>query len=328
MSPAGTRKTTGTTQASNRAPRSGSRSTTSRSKSPRSTPRSSAGGRSAKPRRRTAGRDRFEARRRAVERGRGRRRLRIVLGLTVVTSLSVGVIAFINSSWFDVDAVSVVGADRADPELVIEASGIELGQGLLEIDLDRAARAVELVPWVGTAPGDRNWAGAVEIAITERGPAVAISAGPRFSLVDDHGRQLEIVDQRPEGFPSIEGIEGSGVPGEAAPDEVLPVIAVLEALPAESEEPISAVVVVDGDINLILAGGGRANLGDGSELGAKLQAFETVMARVDLSCLDTIDVRVPSAPVVTRTADLPPPAGGTGVENDPGGNPDTPPVDC
>ena len=102
----------------------------------------------------------------------------------------------------------------------------------------------------------------------------------------------------------------------------------LEALPAESEAAISAVVVADGDINLLLTGGGRANLGDSSELGPKLQAFETVMARVDLGCLDTVDVRVPSAPVVTRTSDLPPAGAGPGVENDPGGNPDSPPLDC
>jgi cell division protein FtsQ len=245
-----------------------------------------------------------------------------------VASLSVGVIAFINSSWFDVDVISVVGAEKADPELVIEASGIRPGQGLLELDLDASSRSVELVPWVGSATVDRGWDGSIEIAVTERGPAAAITAGSRFALVDDHGRQLEIVDQRPEGYLSIEGIDGSGVAGEAAPATILPVIAVLEALPPGTAERISAVVVADDDINLVLAGGGRANLGEGSELGPKLQAFETVLARVDLSCLETIDLRVPSAPVVTRTTDLPPVGAGAGVQNDHGGNPDSPPPDC
>ena len=55
--------------------------------------------------------------------------------------------------------------------------------------------------------------------------------------------------------------------------------------------------------------GGRARFGDGTDLDGKLQALETMLARVDLRCIDTIDVRVPSAPALTR---LPPPDGGAG----------------
>jgi hypothetical protein len=49
-----------------------------------------------------------------------------------------------------------------------------------------------------------------------------------------------------------------------------------------------------------LAGGGVARLGPTTALGSKLVAVATVLGQVDLSCLATIDARVPSAPVVTR----------------------------
>ncbi|MGH1493607.1 MAG: cell division protein FtsQ/DivIB [Acidimicrobiales bacterium] len=230
------------------------------------------------------------------------KRLRIVLGLTLVSTAAIGVIGFLNSSMFDVDEITVAGNDRSDPQLIVDSSGIEIGQALLELDLDAAAEQVQLVPWVGTVEVAREWNGAITISVTERGPSMVLNAGPRFALVDDHGRQLEIVDARPAGYMPVLGIEGSGVAGEPAPAEALPVIALLEALPPEVEEQVGELVVEDGQLFLQLAVGGRANFGDGSDLGAKLQSFETMLARVDLSCVDMIDVRVPAAPVIRRTA--------------------------
>lgn len=259
------------------------------------------------------------------------RRLRLVLGLAAVASLAVGVIAFINSSMFDVDEIGVVGNERAATGAIVEASGIRVGQGLLEVDLDAATRSVELVPWVGTAALSRSWTGKIEIAVVERPPSAVIPAGGRFALVDDHGRQLEIVDSRPDGYLPIRGIEGSGVAGDPAPDQILPVVALAEALPDEMVARVTAIAVIGDDIHIELADGGRANLGDGRDLGAKLQAFETVLARVDLTCLDTIDVRVPAAPVVTRTAELPPLDGdlaGSTARNAGTEEPDSATVDC
>lgn len=296
---------TGTTRtgrsASGRTPSSSGRTTTPSTGSRRAGPAAPKGGG-----RRRSPRERFEARRLDVERREGLRRLRLVLGLAAVTSLAVGVVAFVNSSWFDVDEITVAGNERSTSEEIVEASGIDPGDGLLEVDLDGAARSVELVPWVGTAEIDRSWLGTIRITVTERPPLAAIPTEAGFALVDEHGRQLEIVDQRPDGFVPIRGIQGSGVAGEAAPDEILPVIALIEALPTETADRVASVAVLGGDIHLELVDGGLANLGDGSDLGRKLQAFETVLARVDLSCLDTVDVRVPEAPVVTRTAELPP----------------------
>ena len=332
---------TGSRGPSERATASTSASRSSRRPSPGSRGRSGGGGngsgkgRGGTGRRAPVGRDRFEARRLAAERSDGLRRLRLVLGLAAVTSLAVGVVAFINSSWFDVDTVEVVGNERAGADSIVTASGIRPGQGLLEVDLERAQRQVELVPWVGTAEVTRSWSGRIEIAVIERPASTVIPAGDGFALVDDHGRQLEVVDQRPDGYLPVRGIEGSGVAGEPAPDEILPVVALADALGPELADRVAAIVVVDGDIHLELVDGGRGNLGRGDDLGAKLQSFETVLARVDLTCLDTIDVRVPAAPVVTRTAeppaadDAPTGTAAEGTVRDTGSEePDSVPADC
>ncbi|MEM7322018.1 MAG: FtsQ-type POTRA domain-containing protein [Actinomycetota bacterium] len=274
--------------------------------------------------------NRFEAKRQNLERQAGLRRLRIVLGLTLITSLAVGAIAFVNSTWFDVDSISVIGADRSDPDLIVEASGIELGQGLHEVDQQAAVDGIALVPWIGEATVERMWTGEIIISVIERPPSAALTAGRRFALVDEHGRQLEIVDRRPEGYLPIRGIESSGVAGEPAPTEALPVIALLGALPPDVEQQVAGITVADRHLYLDLVIGGRVDFGDGSELGAKLQAAETLLARVDLRCLDTIDVRVPTAPVVTRRgpSDAGQASGDGTTQSEAGEEPDSAPVDC
>ena len=265
----------------------------------RSTANAKSGARSSGTGTRSGG-DRFAGRRHAEERRQGRRKLQLILGLTAVCTLAIGAIGFMNSSWFDVNDISVVGNDQADPHLIVDASAIDIGQALLEVDLDAAVRNVELVPWVGTATVNRSWTGSIEIAVTERGPSAVLDAGARYALVDDHGRQLEIVDSRPEGFMPVIGIESSGVAGDAAPDTALPVIALLDAIPTEVEQQITAVVFEEEQLFLELTVGGRANFGDGSHLGSKLQALETMLAAVDLTCLSVIDLRVPEAPALIR----------------------------
>jgi hypothetical protein len=68
------------------------------------------------------------------------------------------------------------------------------------------------------------------------------------------------------------------------------------------ENPAGAVasIQLEPALALDLADGGRVELGDDRQLDLKVEAFRTVVARVDLRCLDTIDLRVPTHPVVTR----------------------------
>ncbi len=40
--------------------------------------------------------------------------------------------------------------------------------------------------------------------------------------------------------------------------------------------------------------------GNTDRLTAKLRSLETVLARVDLSCLELLDLRAPTSPVLTR----------------------------
>lgn len=245
---------------------------------------------------------RLAARRASVAKKASAKRLRLVAIVSAVAAVAIIAIALSNSSWLDVDAIEVDGVDRADPRQIVNASGIELGSPLVEVDLARSTEAVRQVPWVADATIDRNLDGTITIAITERVGVVAIPAGDRFALVDRTGRQLELVEAQPDSFLPVVGVEASGVPGQLLDDSGQSVVSLVEALTPTVRDASSGIILTEDRLQLELTIGGRADLGDERGLGEKLGALETILARVDLACVAVIDVRVPDAPTVRRAA--------------------------
>ncbi|MEM9131050.1 MAG: FtsQ-type POTRA domain-containing protein [Actinomycetota bacterium] len=243
---------------------------------------------------------RLQARRRSVARSQGRRRLGIVAALTAVATLALIAIGLDNSRLFDVDEVVVTGADRADARHIVAASGVDPGQPLSSVDPAATAMAVEAVPWVASATVTRTWRGVIQIEVVERQEAAVIETDGRFVLVDLSGRQLEVVADRPAGFLTIDGVQATGVPGDVIEPVAVSAVAVAVGLSPDMIPQTERVEVADEQVFLQLTIGGRANLGDDRDLDAKMVALETVLSRVDLTCLDLIDVRVADAPTVRR----------------------------
>jgi hypothetical protein len=255
---------------------------------------------------------RLRARRIEVRRSEGRKRLRrllVALTVTVVGAASWGIT---RSPLLDVDHVEVVGAQRVDLGTVLEVAGIEVGDPLVDLDLGAATDAITALPWVESALVDRSWWGTVRYEIVERRPvSVATTTDGRALLVDAGGWVLDQAGPSDQGLPTIVGLRPSAVGDRLDGVDRVAVDLVVRAGPGLSEW-LDSVVVADESLWIDLrpqaiaaAGGtpgypGRVQLGDGRELDAQLVAAETVLARVELSCLDTIDVRVPASPVVRR----------------------------
>lgn len=251
---------------------------------------------------------RLKARRVEVARDEGRRRLRTLLGLVVITILAIGSLALIDSSAFDVDRVVVNGVVQTDPATVVAVTGIVPGDPLLEVDLGLAARQVETLPWVASAVVERKWNGDVRVEVVERTPVAALpmAGASEFVLIDASGRQLAVVDGVPSNFLPIEGIVASGILGEPAPSLARSAVRVVDGLESGLRPQVGG-VRIEADaasaaqiIVIDLVERGTVILGDDSSLDAKLLSLETMLARADLRCLDTIDLRVPTAPALTR----------------------------
>ena len=247
---------------------------------------------------------RLAERRRDIKRSEGRRRLHTLIALCLITLLAVGALAFLQSSMMDVDDVVVEGAQHTSEQQVVAASGLVLGDPLVDVDAAEIASGVASLPWVASVEVVREWHGTITLAVTERLPAIAVplagATGNQHMLVDATGRQLELVDERPYGYMPIAGLFVSGEPGQPAPSEAHGVIRLLSLLAPERQQEIDQIVVDDRNLYLDLAQQGRVRLGSESGLSEKLVSLDTILATVDLRCLWEIDVRVHTAPAVTR----------------------------
>ena len=254
---------------------------------------------------------RFRQRRIAVRRQAGRRRLKRLVVLVAVAAVALATVIVLRSPVLDVDDVAIDGARYTDAKTIEEATGIGVGAPLLLADVDGAEEALEALPFVEDATVTRDLPSHVVVEIDERVPAARIAMGSDQVLVDGRGRVLaagdpsaypERVPRQPAFIPVIASADGPApAPGSTVDRSLLDAIGLASRL---RENPAGAVTAIrlEPTLRLELAGGGHADLGDVTELDAKVEAFRTAFARIDLTCASRLDLRVPTHPVLTRRA--------------------------
>lgn len=251
---------------------------------------------------------RIRQRRIAVKRSEGRRRLRLLTaagGLVALLLLGWGAT---RSALLDVDHIRVSGAMQTPAADVAKASGITRGHAMTGIVEGAAARRVRSLPWVATARVRRAWPGTLRIRITERKPVAAVRARTGgWMLVDASGRLLGTSADPPPELVAIEvtGPAPAGEPGQQLDDAARGALVVARAIPRDRVTQLRVVAAgADGMLELRIVPGGVVRFGPPTDVEAKVLAALTVLDRVDLRNLREIDVRVPGAPVLTRTAPI------------------------
>lgn len=244
---------------------------------------------------------RIRARRVEVIRTEGRRRLRLlVAGLSVLLVLGGGV-GVTRSPLLDVDQVKLSGAARTTRSQVLAASGLAGSPQMVDIDPARVASRVRALPWVRTARVERRWPGVVSISLTERRPVLAVSVGRRWALVDATGRVLATQADPAPALIKVTGVAQPGPAGTQVAGALAAVASLAAELPATVLPLASQVVIADGGIELHSAPTSPVvRLGPPTDLEQKIRSVEAVLAGADMRRVTVIDVRVPSAPVLTR----------------------------
>jgi cell division protein FtsQ len=246
---------------------------------------------------------RFEARRLELLSGRRRRRRRQALAVMVVAGLVAAGVWATHTSALDVDALEVTGGVHTSRDEIVAASGLAVGQRLADVDAGRAQAGIEALPWVAGAAVDRSWAGTVTITVTERLAAALLADGAGGWLaVDDQGRVLAPIGEiDPALIIHLDGV-APAAPGAQVDERARSGIAVGRALTPAERSRVSRIHLTDkGTVELVLRPRGVVWLGHpDDDLPGKAQSLQTVMAKVDLRCVQTIDVRVAQQPVLTR----------------------------
>ena len=145
---------------------------------------------------RPAGRRVADAKRSDRERRiRARRRmllLRLIVAGAILTLLVASVIAIYRSSWFSIDTIEIVGAQRLSAETVREIAAVRPDATLLRFPVSEVTERLESDPRIATAIVTRDFPDTVRIRVEERIPFLLIDDGSEsFWSVDSGGFVIE-----------------------------------------------------------------------------------------------------------------------------------------
>lgn len=244
---------------------------------------------------------RISARRTAVIKERGRRRL-VIAGVALgVAALVVGGWLLLHTPLFSARSVTVTGNVHETAAAVVSQAGLAGHPPLLDVNAGAAAARLEELPWVRAATVHVSWPDGVHIAVTEETPrfTASTSTGTWATLSSD-GRVLAQSATRPAGLLLLTAPEPPGAPGTALPGKDAAGLRVASTLPASFVGQVTAVTVEPGGwVQLALTTPVVVDIGSTSELTAKYEDVSAILAGATLHNGDVIDVSVPDAPTVT-----------------------------
>ena len=245
---------------------------------------------------------RMKARRVAVLRAQGRRRLHILTGLAAVALVAGLAFGISRTPLVDVDRITVAGNGARAAE-ILESTGFSTGMPMISLDLGAAEKSVASLPWVRSARVSRDWPGTVRITVVPRVPVAEVPAtGGRAVLIDAYGYAVDWApaSAEPVGLTRV-AVPFAGRLGDihTAADGPLAVVA---AMPDDLRAWVSTVTLdpVDGQLGLQLIGGATVLLGEQNLLDDKISAVRAVLAGTELDCITEIDVIMPDITTVTR----------------------------
>ncbi len=246
---------------------------------------------------------RIDARRREVLDLRHRRRRRAALVVAVVATVLGVLYGVTRSAALDIDTITVAGASLTPAADVRRASGLHVGDHLVELDLDRAETQIRALPWIHVASVTRGWDGTIDITVTERVAVAAVHAPDGSWLIVDRDRR--VLAQSPVALPEVPAIEGVPVAGvgQTVDGAAQPAIDVAAALSPGLRTRVVAVQGAHPDaIDLTIKPAAVIHWGRADQLDEKVRSLQALFAQADISNLCSVDIRVPDSPVLTRGA--------------------------
>jgi len=237
---------------------------------------------------------RMRARRDAVTREAGRRRLRrlpVAGAVLALTGLAAGVVL---SPLVDVDDVVVTGAGSRSTE-VRAAADVDAGSALLLVDTGAVEERVEALAWVSGVDVSRELPGTLRVSVRVR-PPVAFAPRPdgTVALVDAAGVVIGTGTTPPGGLPALVVTDPPPAAGlRVEPRGAARVAGALGPLAGR----VARVSVERGQAALLLTDGTEVRLGDLSRVTEKARAADAILAAPGVAGITYVDVRVPAAPV-------------------------------
>lgn len=249
---------------------------------------------------------RLQARRIEVHRALGRKRLSFLLYGLVALALIAATIYVLRSPLTDLNEIrysSLPGERQAEVEA---ATNLQLGTQLLDINTRSIEDRLLTIPWVESATVTRDWPSVLRVEVVER-VAVAQLAQPNgtLAILDADGVVMAEYEPAYASLPLVHYQQEVAL-GQVVGD-TLPALNLIAELPEDLHTWVESTSLIpagtDGTrfhLSLNLVGGATAKLGNPTLREAKIESLRTVLGRVDLEHICSIDVTVPELPIIRR----------------------------
>ena len=250
---------------------------------------------------------RMRARRVAVLRAQGRRRLQLLAVVSGIALAAAAAWGISRTPLVDVDRVTVTGTDTANRADILASSNVSVGMPMLFLDVDEVQSSVASLPWVRSARVWRDWPSTVRIAVDPRVPAAVVpAAGGRTALIDRYGYAIGWGPAPADSDAPLPALPHVSVPFSGQLGDIHTAadgpLAVVSAMPDDLRAWVQTVTLEAGHdrMGLALVGGATVMLGEPVLIDDKMSALRAVLATADLECVTTIDVTMPDIATVTR----------------------------
>ena len=217
----------------------------------------------------SAKRPRSRSRGRSARQRRSWRLTFFALALAGVVALAVW--ALFGSRLLVVRSVVITGTKLVPRSEVLAAAGVEPGMPLIEVNAAQVASRIDAIRQVRSAQVTRSWPDRLVIVVTERTPAVAVTApGGGWDMVDADGVIVRWATSHPASLPVYTAtVPVTSLRGD--PD-LSAAAAVLAGLPAQLKGSVKSVTAPSPDqVTFQLSGGITVVWGGADRTAAKAQ---------------------------------------------------------
>ncbi len=247
------------------------------------------------------------ARRRALTRSQGRRRLALLLALAAAVAAVGGYWVLRASSAFEVTGVQVAGAPpKLSGQIEAAVAAETHGRSLLGMDASSIAQRVERIPFVRSATVDRAFPHTLAVHVRVYHPRAYATIGSQGYLIAADGRVLGAVKKAPLHVAGVSLPDGTTLTiGSVAGDEnVAAALSVLSAAtPAFVNDVgrITQLIPRSGTITAVVGRHIQLRFGAPEGLPEKMAVVERVMRRIQgaqRTNMAYLDVSAPGRPAL------------------------------
>lgn len=144
-----------------------------------------------------------------------KRKKRLLPTILILIMLIVAGVIFVNSSYFNMDKISVKGNEYYTDEQIIEISKMKMKTNLFKIGKSDVEKRLIADPYIRDAEVTRKLPSTVVISVKERKEVAAVKFNKQYYIIDESGCVLAVADKKPKITRIIKLTVEEGTIGEA-----------------------------------------------------------------------------------------------------------------